>query len=198
MIGIAGGHEDVGQVIARARDGDEAAWTWLYDWLAPALLGYLRARGTPQPEDALSEVFLQVVRDIDTFDGSPSSFRSWVFSIAHHRMIDQVRARNRRPADPTDDAVLTARLPSVEWESEALDHLASLELVELFQCATSAQAEVLVLRFVGALTIPEIAQVLGKPVGAVKALQRRGLAAVQDAIREGVYPLQPSWTLTAM
>jgi DNA-directed RNA polymerase specialized sigma24 family protein len=70
MIGIAGGHEDVGQVIARARAGDEAAWTWLYDWLAPVLLGYLRSRGTPQPEDALSEVFLQVVRDIDTFDGS--------------------------------------------------------------------------------------------------------------------------------
>jgi DNA-directed RNA polymerase specialized sigma24 family protein len=113
-------------------------------------------------------------------------------------MIDQVRARNRRPMDPTDDAVLAARLPSVEWESEALDRLATLELMELFECATSAQAEVLVLRFVGALTIPEIAQVLGKPVGAVKALQRRGLAAVADAIREGVYPLQPSWTLTAM
>ncbi len=39
------------RVLARARDGDELAWTVLYDDLSGQLLGYLRGRGAPEPED---------------------------------------------------------------------------------------------------------------------------------------------------
>ena len=176
--------------------GDERAWTQIYDWLAPVVVGYLRAKGAPDPEDAASEVFLQVVRDIDSFSGSASGFRSWVFSIAHHRMIDQARKARRRPAVPTDDDVLRELCPSDTWEWEATDNLATWELQRLFVRATPDQQEVLVLRFVVGLTMGEIAEVLDKKLGAVKALQRRGLEAVREAVDEGVYPLAPSWTLT--
>lgn len=179
-----------------AIDGDEAAWTALYDWLAPAVLGYLRARRAPQPEDAASEVFLQVVRDIHTFTGTASKFRSWVFTITHHRMIDQARAARRRPADPTDDVELTSLVPTVEWESDALDSLAAGELQGLFACATAEQQDVLVLRLIAGLTVPETAEVLGKRPGAVKALQRRGLAAVVEALEDGAYPLAGVVALT--
>src|SRR5262245_21507171 len=82
-----------------ARQGDETAWGRLYQDLAPAVLGYLRANGAPDPEDALSEVFLQVARDVPSFEGEQRGFRSWVFTIAHHRLIDARRHTARRPMD---------------------------------------------------------------------------------------------------
>src|SRR4051794_16341135 len=82
-----------------ARQGSEAAWQELYGGLAPVVLGYLRANNAPDPEDVLSEVFLQVARDITTFDGEERGFRSWVFTIAHHRLIDARRHSARRPLD---------------------------------------------------------------------------------------------------
>ena len=187
---------DFERVRRAAVHGDEAAWSRIYDWLAPAVLGYLRAKGARQPEDAASEVFLQVVRDVDAFEGSAPKFRSWVFTIAHHRMVDQARHLDRRPAQPTEDDELGTMLPAVEWESEAVEELATVELRRLFQHATPEQCDVLVLRFIGGLTVPEIADVLDKRVGAVKALQRRGLAAVTEAVDAGVYPLVPSGALT--
>lgn len=187
---------DFHRLLDAAKCGDERAWTEIYDWLAPVVVGYLRAKGAADPEDAASEVFLQVVRDVDSFAGSSSGFRSWVFSIAHHRMIDQARWNQRRPAVPTEDGVLRSLCPTEAWEADATDNLATWELQRLFERATPDQQEVLVLRFVVGLTMGEIAEVLDKKLGAVKALQRRGLEAVREAVDEGVYPLAPSWTLT--
>src|SRR5438094_142172 len=56
-------------LLESARQGNEAAWQELYNGLAPVVLGYLRANGAPDAEDVLSEVFLQVARDIATFEG---------------------------------------------------------------------------------------------------------------------------------
>lgn len=187
---------DFASLHERAVAGDEGAWTVIYDWLAPSVLGYLRAKGAPSPEDATSEVFLQVVRDIDTFDGTGAKFRSWVFTIAHHRMIDQARKVRRRPAEPTQEEALGAMLPAVEWEASVVEDLATAELTRLFRWATPEQQEVLVLRFVSGLTTREIADVLDKRQGAVKALQRRGLEAVRAAVDAGVYPLVASVALT--
>src|SRR5688500_12934232 len=86
-------------VLGAAREGSEAAWAEIYRELSPALLGYLRVSGEPEPEDALGEIFLQVARDIGGFEGSWPKFRSWVFTIAHHRMIDAGRRRSRRPVE---------------------------------------------------------------------------------------------------
>lgn len=68
------------RVLERAREGDEIAWTALYDDLSGPLLGYLRGRGAPEPEDQLGETFLQVARDLPRFDGDETGFRSWVFT----------------------------------------------------------------------------------------------------------------------
>src|SRR4051795_3665258 len=86
-------------LLEAARQGSEAAWQELYDGLAPLVLGYLRANNAPDPEDVLSEIFLQVARDISRFDGDQPGFRSWVFTIPHHRLIDARRHSARRPVD---------------------------------------------------------------------------------------------------
>src|SRR3954469_7365164 len=86
-------------LLEAAREGSEDAWQELYTGLAPVVLGYLRANGSPDPEDVLSEVFLQVARDVVKFDGDETGFRSWVFTIAHHRLIDARRHSARRPVE---------------------------------------------------------------------------------------------------
>jgi hypothetical protein len=50
------------QILQAARLGEEWAWRALYDNLAPSVLGYLRARGSPDPEDLTGEVFLHLDR----------------------------------------------------------------------------------------------------------------------------------------
>ena len=95
-------------LLAAAQAGDEAAWTALYRDLSPALLGFLRGSGADDAEDLLGEVFLQAVRDLGRFRGDERAFRSWMFTLAHHRLLDAKRRARRRPlallAEPPESA----------------------------------------------------------------------------------------------
>ena len=88
-------HEGFSDVLSSARRGDDWAWETLYRDLAGPIVGYLATRGATDPEGLAAEVFLNVARDIGRFQGDESSFRSWVFVIAHRRLIDERRASRR-------------------------------------------------------------------------------------------------------
>jgi RNA polymerase sigma factor (sigma-70 family) len=169
-------------VITAARAGAEWAWTELYDDLAPLVFGYLRGRGAVEPEDLTGEVFLQMVRDIGSFEGDERDFRSWTLSIAHHRLLDDIRYRKRRPAEPGGEGVEQHLLLGGDVESEALSSLGSERVLRIMQGLAPDQRDVLLLRMLADLTIEEIAKILDKRVGAVKALQRRGLANLRKRI----------------
>jgi RNA polymerase sigma-70 factor (ECF subfamily) len=177
------------QMLAAAGEGDEAAWQRLFRALAPALLGYLRSAGAAEPEDVLSETFLQMARDIHRFEGDERGFRAWAFSIAHHRLIDASRSSARRPSDPVED-VPEPTDPTIAAEDAsdvALARIGRGEVRAVLQTLAPDQRDVLLLRILGGLKIAEIAEALGKREGAVKQLQRRGLAAVQKELeRRGV------------
>src|SRR3954470_22954958 len=88
-------------VLGAARAGAEWAWERIYAELSPRVAGYLRALGAGDPEDLVGEVFLQVVRGLDGFEGDEAAFRTWVFTIAHRRLVDDLRRRRRRPPGPS-------------------------------------------------------------------------------------------------
>lgn len=172
--------DEFAPVLDAARAGADWAWTRLYEDLAPAVLGYLRARGAAEPEDVLGETFLQVVRDLPRFDGDESGWRSWVFTVAHRRMIDERRQRGRRPEQPAEDDALAAALPSdAGSEPEALARLGTERVLALLAALTDEQRDALTLRFVAGLTLPEVATVLHRTPNATKALQRRGLRTLR-------------------
>jgi RNA polymerase sigma factor (sigma-70 family) len=138
-----------------------------------------------EPEDLTSEVFLGVFRGLGGFDGSEQQFRSWVFMIAHRRLQDERRRAARRPALAAMDPELS--LPGGDAEREALDALGEQWVQRLAGRLSADQRTVLLLRIVADLTAEEVAQITGKSVGAVRALQRRGLDALRRLIaREGV------------
>jgi RNA polymerase sigma factor (sigma-70 family) len=168
-----------------ARAGADWAWEAIYSDLAPRVRGYLIARGAPEPDDVLGETFLQVVRDLASFKGGDREFRAWVFGIANHRFLDDRRRRLRRPVDPEPDASIAAAGPVGDVEEEALDRLASDRVRRIIGGLVPDQRNVLLLRILGGLTVDEVARAIGKRPGAVKALQRRGLAAIRRELDRG-------------
>lgn len=176
-------------LLEAARRGDEAAWQELYSGLAPVVLGYLRANSAPDPEDVLSEVFLQVARDIARFHGEEPGFRSWVFTIAHHRLLDAGRRERRRPLIEPGAEVGEHHGGVGDSEEEALTSIAEQELTAMLARLSPDQQSVLLLRILGDLTVHQVASVIGKRPNAVKALQRRGLAALRRELEAGRNPL---------
>jgi len=179
--------ERFSSLLAAARAGDEGAWEEIFQELAPTVLGYLRANGAPDPEDVLGETFLQVARDISTFDGERGAFRSWVFTIAHHRLIDARRHSARRPvelaAEPPEP-----RERADDAAEEALARLGRERVQRILGSLSEDQRVVLLLRFVGDMSVEDVAKAVGKRPGAVKALQRRGLAAVRRLLKSAGVP----------
>ena len=170
------------QILAAAQAGEGWAFTRLYESLAPAVGGYLRAQGAEDPEDVTSEVFMRVFTGCGAFTGSEAQFRSWVFSIAHYRLIDSRRARTRaNRVEPLNaQTVDDDQAPkSAAAEDEALGRLATEHATEVLAELTPDQRDVLALRLIAQLSVQEVATVLDKPAGAVKALQRRALATLR-------------------
>lgn len=145
-----------------------------YRCLAPVVLGYLRSQGAPDPEDILGEVFLQVARDWHRFGGDEADLRRWVFAIAHNRLLDARRRQTRRP--PTT-SVFPSDLPAPRTE-DGFDP----ELLAALATLTPEQREVVVLRFVGDLSLEDVARITRRRQGAVKAMQHRGLEALARAL----------------
>lgn len=175
--------------IERARDGEESAWDVIYAELAPPVLGYLRSRRAPLPEDALGEVMVQVVRDFGSFEGDSAGFRAWVMTIAHHRLLDAKRTYKRKPPpEPLEDEG-AAEHGIGDVEEEAVEGLAYERMLGLLAQLTEDQQTVLTLRIIGDLSVEEVAAAMGKRPGAVKTSQRRALAALRRLLeRDEVSP----------
>ncbi|HEX9855976.1 MAG TPA: RNA polymerase sigma factor [Acidimicrobiia bacterium] len=179
--------EQFDDVLEAARAGAEWAWSILYDELSPKLHGYLRVRGAVDAENLVGEVFLQVARNIETFDGTERNFHSWVFMVAHSRLIDERRARTRRPEQLVETEKLTGVVSADDTERAALDRIDDGLLRTLFSELTPDQRDVLMLRIIGGLTLEETSRALGKRIGAITALQRRALGAIRRKLdNEGV------------
>lgn len=147
----------------------------VYRRLAPAVLGYLRAQRAVEPEDLLGEVFLQIARDLHRFSGDDDALRRWVFTVAHHRLIDDRRRRARRPQ------LADAEVPDLvapDWPDQP-----DPELLAALDRLTPDQREVVLLRFVGDLPLEAVAKATKRNVGAVKALQHRALEQLGRILR---------------
>lgn len=170
-------------VLDAARAGAGWAFERLYRQFGGPVHGYLRSQGIDDPEGATDDVFLRVFRGLDRFEGTPAGFRSWVFTIAHHLVVDRRRFASRRPAE-----IAVERLPDVAApngpEASVVAGLGLARLRALLDLLTPEQRDVLLLRFVADLSLEEVAEAQGRTVGAIKALQHRALASVRRLLEE--------------
>jgi RNA polymerase sigma factor (sigma-70 family) len=170
------------RVLAAAQTGAGWARTRLYEWLAPVVAGYLRARGARDPDDLTNDAFVRVFSGCGSFVGNEAQFRSWVLRIAHCRLVDARRAQSRRPemeSLDTEHRPLQDEPTTATAEDEALRSLGTERMRRLLDALTPDQRDVLALRLIAGLTVKDVAALLAKQPGAVKALNRRALSALR-------------------
>jgi RNA polymerase sigma-70 factor (ECF subfamily) len=163
--------------VEAARQGSVVAFERIYRELSPSVASYLRWNGAADVESLTNEVMAQVHRNLHRFTGDSEGFRSWVFTIAHHRMVDDRRASGRRPT-VTDAEIEEATLVG-NAEDEAITVLSDHRLRELLESLSPDQRDVLVLRIIADLSLEDAAVALGKQRGAIKSLQHRALASLR-------------------
>lgn len=170
-------------VIDRARNGDRAAFGELYDTHVDSVYRYLlyRVREPSDAEDLTSEVFTRAFANIHRYKWQGKSFLAWLYTIARNAVTD--RRRRDRPTVEIDNAYgLAADGPT------AHDLAVRGEDVEALRGAvkylTGEQQEVLTLRFVENLSSREVATILGKNEGAIRALQFRALGRLRKILRD--------------
>ncbi|WBO64255.1 RNA polymerase sigma factor [Streptomyces camelliae] len=166
---------ELGEAVARAQEGDEAAFAVAYRIVQPGLLGYVRGIVGDDAEDVTSDAWLEIARDLGRFTGDGAGFRGWTATIARHRALDHLRRQRVRPrATALEQDVLD--LPAQHSTHEqALESLSTVRALELVQGLPRDQAEAVLLRVVVGLDSPAAARVLGKRPGAVRTATHRGL-----------------------
>ncbi len=161
----------------------------VYRTYASQVLGYLAARGVEDPEAAMQEVFLSVLPRLDTIRGGAAGLRTFIFSVAHARMVDDHRRQSRTPGRLPFEPELDQREDS-SAETGALERISPREVMGLLDGLAQDQREVLALRLVAGLTVEQTAEAMGKSAGAVKQLQRRALGKLRElsAVKEYLRP----------
>jgi RNA polymerase sigma-70 factor (ECF subfamily) len=164
--------------VRRRRGADARSVEAVYDALAPAVLGYFRSHRVADPEALTGDVFVAVTKRLADFEGDDAALRRWVFTIAHHRRVDEVRraVRLHAPGLPGTEAM---------EDEDPFDPTLAAALATL----TDDQRQVVVLRHVADLSVEDVAHITGRSAGSVKMLTARGLEAL--AARLGPFEHRP-------
>ncbi len=179
---------------AAACAGEEWGFAVLYREFAPSVLGFLRGRIPSDAEDVAATVWLDVARSLGRFEGDEAGFRAWLFTIVRRRLLNELRRRRRDHADLYDPVTLPPGTSAgsnhhADGDPEAivLAEFDAVEAVELIGCALpELQAEVVLLRVVGGLSVPEIAELLGLTPGHVRVVAHRGLRTLATHLSQPV------------
>jgi len=173
------------------QQGDETALAQLVRRHSGPLLGYLtRMSSSPHlAEDLFQETFVRVHRKADTFrpDGK---FKSWLYTIATHLAVDELRRRKRAPImlsleeQNGDHHPLSDRL--ADTAAGPADCAASADLRARVRGAlgvlTPGQRAILSLTYFEGFTYPEAARALGRSVGTIKKQMSRALRSLARAL----------------
>jgi RNA polymerase sigma-70 factor (ECF subfamily) len=177
--------------LAAAREGDAAALDALLREYQPRIyrFGLRMCRDPEDAKDILQDTLLTAARSLSTFRGA-SSLSTWLYSIARSFCIKKRRRSKFAPAeelslDPGDTRSPALAVP--DPGAPADEALASREVERAVESAirslSPAYREVLLLRDGEGLTAPEVAQVLGLRVEAVKSRLHRARATVRQRLQ---------------
>ena len=188
MLGFGGEREAVSKVgltatdLADARRREPAAVTRIYTAYAPALYRFFMAAVSDRhlAEDLTGTAFVSAIEALPRFRGPIEALGGWLFQIARHDLYDYRRKQARSRIEPLEDNLneAAAAAGAADPEELAIERLEGTRVLAALRELSSDQREVLLLRMAGGLTAPEVADILGKTTGAVKALQHRGLASL--------------------
>jgi len=176
--------QDEESIVRRAKEHDPAALTQLYEENFDKIYRYivLKIGDRTEAEDMTQQVFLNALKSISSFKWKGMPFSAWLFRIAHNQIVDHLRRKSRRATVPLDES-LAAGDGDIVQATERKVEIEQLSLAT--KKLTRAQQEVISLRFAGELSVAEVARVMGRSEGAVKALQHSAILALRKTLSVG-------------
>jgi RNA polymerase sigma-70 factor, ECF subfamily len=171
-------------LLDRAKRAEPAALGMLYDLYVDRIYVYIyrRVGQTDVAEDLTGQVFMRMLEAVRTGHGWETSFSGWLYRIAHNLVIDHYRRRGRATFVDIDDAApmhAQSGDPVLSTESQFERQRLRQALAKL----TDEQSQVISLRFLEDLSISEVAVIMQKTEGAVKALQYRAVLALRRVMQ---------------
>jgi RNA polymerase sigma-70 factor (ECF subfamily) len=170
-------HEE-GRLLEHARSFDRQALTEIYDAYQQPLYRYIyRQVGDVEvARDLTADVFQRFLQAIQKGRGPKQKLKAWLYRVAHNKVIDYYRRQQHRQHLQLNERIVE----NGENLSAVVDrNIASTQVRAALRQLTPDQQQVIALKFLEGLSNKEVADLLDKPVGAVKSLQHRALAALQ-------------------
>ena len=169
------------EVVCRAAKGDGEAFASLYEEYFDRIYRYLYLRlgNQSDAEDLAQEVFVKALEAIGGYKWRGLPFASWLFRIAHNLMVDLLRKQSKVAQEAGEDIPAGGETDPAALAERNLE---VARLIDNMDRLSPAQKEVLSLRFGAGLPIAEVAHLLGKSPGTVKALQYNGIVALRKRL----------------
>lgn len=181
---------DTAGLLKRARRFDQEALIWIYQNYHDAIFRHIcHHLANPQTaEDLTSEVFRRFLQALQNGSGPTRHLSGWLYRVAHNLIVDEVRRQKHRDHESLHGTLRD----TLRDDGDTLEHLVGHSLTaervrQALLTLTDDQRQVIILKFLDGQSNAEVAAITGKTVGAVKALQHRGLSALRAEL-ETVQP----------
>jgi len=178
--------DDETRLIQAAQQGDDEACAVLYNCHYEAVYRYCyyRVHDVNLAQDLAAEVFARMVDKLDTFKVRGRPLLAWLYTIARNLVADMYRQDRRATHLPLEEACDL----SSDGEEELSRHVARKIEADCLAVAlkhlTEEQRQVILFKFIEDLNNAQVARLLGRSEGAIKALQHRALLALRRAMEK--------------
>ena len=179
------------QLLRRIVDKDKDALDLLYSRYVTSIFSMAlhMLKQPPLAEEVTQDVFLNIWLKAASFNAERGQPRSWIMSVAHHRVVDVIRSR-RRTATMTDPEGYETleRLPSggASVESQVQQNLDRERIMRALATLPDNQREVIVLAYFEGYSQSEMAEFLSEPLGTIKTRVRLAMQKLRSAMQEDV------------
>ncbi|MET3767685.1 RNA polymerase sigma-70 factor (ECF subfamily) [Marisediminicola sp. UYEF4] len=171
-------------LLHRIADGDQQAFSRLYDDVAPRVLGLIRRLliDHAQSEEVAQEVFLEIWQTASRFDENKGGASTWILTMAHRRAVDRIRS-SQSSRDRDTKVGIRDFAPEYDHVSETVEVTIEHERVkEAMARLTELQRQAVSLAYYGGYSHSEVATLLKVPIGTVKTRLRDGMIRLRDEL----------------
>ncbi len=170
--------------VLKAQKGEEKSFAMLFDCFYDKISRYVHFRVAPEDvEDLVSDVFLKVVEKLHTYKPNPKAgFHSWLFRIAHNRVVDFYRQKKELLGNTDEDGNdFFLQIPDENLRPDQQTNL-NLDVQKLYGVMKELpdiQREILEFKYLEGFSNAEVAQITGKSEGNIRVIQLRALREIR-------------------